>query len=308
MSIPVAIAVFVVSLVATLAAAAVFAERLDRLGEHLGLPEGVVGLLTAAGADAPELASAIVALASGASGAGFGVVVGASVFNLATMLGLSALAAGAVFVSTRTAALEGGVSVVVVAAVLVYGAGWIPSWALVLVCAAVAAGYLVALFRGPRGVRGESGHDLKRTLVALPPSVTVIVLGSIGMVHAALDLADRAGLSEVLVGTLLLAVLASLPNAYTGIRLGRRGRGEALFSETMNSNAINLVGGIAVPALVVSFGRPFSHLELVDLSWLLAATAAVVVMVAVRGCVGRRNGAALIGVWAGFAGVQGIFG
>ena len=60
---------FVVSLIATLYAAAVFAERLDHLGARLGLPEALLGLLTAAGADAPELASAIAAIADESSGA-----------------------------------------------------------------------------------------------------------------------------------------------------------------------------------------------------------------------------------------------
>ena len=84
---------FVVSLGATLDAAAVFAERLDHLGERLGLPEGLLGLLTAAGADAPELATAIAALVTGPKSAGSGVVVGSNVFNLGAMVGVSALLA-----------------------------------------------------------------------------------------------------------------------------------------------------------------------------------------------------------------------
>jgi cation:H+ antiporter len=304
----VAVPVFVVSLVATLAAAAAFAERLDRLGEHLGLPEGVVGLLTAAGADAPELASAIVALVSGAHEAGFGVVVGASVFNLATMLGLSALVFGALVVPARAAAVEGGVSFLVVGAVLLYGVGAIPSWALVLLCAAIVLPYLAMLARGPGRPRVDTPHELSRTLLEIPPAVGVIVLGSIGMVHAALSVAHRTGLSDVVVGGLLLAVLASLPNAYTGIRLGRRGRGEALLSETANSNTINLVGGIAVPALFVSFAGGFSPLETADVIWLLVATAVATGLLTQGRGLGRAGGALLIGSWLGFAVVQGFFG
>ncbi|MHB8469736.1 MAG: sodium:calcium antiporter [Gaiellaceae bacterium] len=308
MSPGIAAAVFLVSLTASLVAAALFAERLDRLGEHLGLPEGVIGLLTAAGADAPELASAVVALASGASGAGFGVVVGASVFNIATMLGISALVAGAVVVDRGNVVLEGLVAAVVTVAVLLFGVGAIPAWALVVLCAAVVAPYVTLLARGPRGERVDTPHELSRTLLEIPPAVGVIVLGSIGMVRAALDLADRAGVSEVVVGTLLLAGLASLPNAFTGIRLGRRGRGDALYSETMSSNTINLVGGVAVPALVVSFGARFSHLAIADLIWLLAATVAAMLLLGRTGRMGRGGAAALIASWLGFAVVQGVFG
>ena len=49
----------------------------------------------------------------------------------------------------------------------------------------------------------------------------------------------------------VLAVLTSLPNAYTAVRLGLVGRGSALVSETLASNTINLVGGVIIPALAV---------------------------------------------------------
>ena len=60
------LSLFVVSLAVTLAAAATFARRLDRLGARFGLPEVLVGLLTAAAADGPEVTSALAALVKGA--------------------------------------------------------------------------------------------------------------------------------------------------------------------------------------------------------------------------------------------------
>ena len=38
---------------------------MDRLGENLGLSEGLLGLLTALGANAPEISAAVTALLSG---------------------------------------------------------------------------------------------------------------------------------------------------------------------------------------------------------------------------------------------------
>src|ERR1700758_2966577 len=99
---------FVVSVIATLYAASVFADRLDHLGARLGLPEGILGLLTALGADAPELATAIAALAAGSTSGGFGGVVGSNVFNLAAMIGASALLCGSVRIERDALALEGG--------------------------------------------------------------------------------------------------------------------------------------------------------------------------------------------------------
>src|SRR5438105_2072755 len=104
-----AIPLFLVSLVVTLAAAAIFARRLDRLGARLGLPEALLGLLTALAADGPEITSALVALVKGAKGASFGVLVGSNVFNLAAMLGLTALLAGGIRLRREALALEGAV-------------------------------------------------------------------------------------------------------------------------------------------------------------------------------------------------------
>src|SRR6266568_9036396 len=82
---------FLASLVVTLAAAAFFADRLDHIGLRLGLPEALLGLLTALAADAPEISSAIVALVQHEHAVAVGVVVGSNAFNLAAMLGLSAV-------------------------------------------------------------------------------------------------------------------------------------------------------------------------------------------------------------------------
>ena len=61
---------FVVSLAVTLSAAATFARRLDQLGAKFGLPEVIIGLLTALAADGPEVSSALAALSKGAHEAG----------------------------------------------------------------------------------------------------------------------------------------------------------------------------------------------------------------------------------------------
>ena len=329
MSTGLALLIFAVSLGATLVAAAVFAARLDVIGHRLELPESLIGVLTAAGADAPELSSAVVALATGANAVGLGVVVGSNVFNIAAMLGLSAVVVGRVRLAPEALALEGGVAlaVTVIVALLIFGV--LPAWATVLLVLLVLVPYAIVIsvaegdrpsrlsLRQWRHLRRSLGGRDRRQPVAprevigpmlvIPPAVAVIVLGSIGMVHSALTLADRWGLPDAVVGAVLLAVLTSLPNAYTGIRLGRARRGAALVSETMNSNTINLVGGVAIPALFVSLGS-VSTLGAVDVAWLLAVTAVAIALLLRRSGMGPRGGVLLIVAWAAFAAVQGIWG
>lgn len=74
---------FLLALAATLGASEVLVWGLSRLGVKLGLTAGLLGLLTALGADAPEISSASSALFSGASEVGIGVILGSNLFNLA---------------------------------------------------------------------------------------------------------------------------------------------------------------------------------------------------------------------------------
>jgi cation:H+ antiporter len=306
MSTGLAAALFVVSLAATLYAAAVFATRLDHLGEALGLPEGLLGLLTAAGADAPELATAIAALAAGEKSAGFGVVVGSNVFNIGAMIGVSALLSGSVTLHRDALALEGGVALGVAAVAVLLAFGAIPAWTAVVLSLALLVPYGAVAFRRELDERTHPGRLDSRAVLLIPPALAVIVAGSIGMVHTGLQLGRAVGLPTVLIGVLILAVVTSLPNAYTGVRLGLARRGSALVSETMNSNTINLVGGLAIPALFVSVGT--TALGRADGVWLLAVTALTLALLAPKGGVRRTGGALLVASWVAFAVVQGVWG
>jgi cation:H+ antiporter len=108
---------------------------------------------------------------------------------------------------------------------------------------------------------------------------------------------------EELVGVTVLAILTSLPNAWTGVRFGLQGRGSALMSETLNSNSINIMAGLAVPAALGTLAA-FSGLAIFDLAWLIGMTAAALVLFGKRGGAGRGAGAFLIVLYAVFLAVQ----
>jgi cation:H+ antiporter len=307
MSAGLALALLALSLLVTLAAARTFARRLDRLGLAFGLPEALIGLLTALAADGPELSSALIALAKGEHGVGVGVLVGSNAFNLAAMVGLSALLAGAVRLPRATLLLEGAMALaatLLAAAVLL---GDLAPVIAVLLLACLGVPYLATLLKSP-GSRFE-GHE--RIATATHPrhalwilaDVALIVAGSFGMVQAAVALGEHWGISGALVGVLLLAPLTSLPNAFTGVRLGIARRGAALVSETLNSNTINLAGGVMLPALFVTFGGT-TDLGRADLAWLLAMMVICLLFLARARGAGRGAGVALILLYAGFVALQ----
>src|SRR4051794_3934078 len=194
---------FFASLAVTLAAAAFFARRLDRVGLRLGLPETLLGLLTAAAADAPELSSAIAALLKGQHSAGVGVVVGSNVFNLAAMIGGSAVLCGLVRVPRESLVVEGAVGVAVLFAGAALIVGWLPPAAAVAIIVVVLVPYVTLLALGPRGVdrlpirgrgflhrmfgeehsRGRDEGTVLGPALLLGPALVLIVAGSVAMVR-----------------------------------------------------------------------------------------------------------------------------
>jgi cation:H+ antiporter len=324
----VAIAVFLVSVPLTLIATVAFARQIDRASERIGASEGLHGILTALGADAPEIASAVTALVAGDSKIGVGVVVGSNVFNLAALLGLSALVAGYVQIHRHGLLLNGGVALAVTAlgAALVLGAiDAAPATVLLL---AVLVPYVVALSVRPGRIRAlvpgkrvrdflveavrEEVSDLQTGEVAPPAtrrdvadlavSLAGIVLGSIGMVRAATDLGHHWNVSDVIIGTLVLAALTSLPNLLTAVRLAVHGRGSATVSEAFNSNSLNVLAGIAIPALFFTLGAA-GGLVTFSVWWLVGMTVVAVVLSYRGEGVRRSEGAVIVALYIAFAAV-----
>ena len=311
--------VFLGSLAVTLGAAAFFARRLDRVGLRLGLPETLLGLLTALAADAPEVSSAIAAVVKGEHSVGVGVIIGSNVFNIAAMIGLSAVLCGGIRIHREALAVEGlvGVAATIIAGALILKL--IGAWLALLLLAAVLVPYLVLLSLGPArapqsllrffGERHRPDHVLahgEKVLVPalmLLPALAIIVVGSTGMVESALNLAHRWSVPDVIVGILVLAILTSIPNAFTAARLAFQRRGAAVVSETLNSNTTNLVFGITVPALFVSLGST-AALTRFDLGWLLLMTLVAIALFARRGGVTRSGGVAILLLYVVFVAVQ----
>ena len=98
---------FVAGVAVSLSASWLLVSRLERLGERAGISEAWLGLVAALAADAPEITSAVAALAHGQSSIGAGVVIGSNVFNLAALLGLSAMVAGRIAFHRRVVLLGG---------------------------------------------------------------------------------------------------------------------------------------------------------------------------------------------------------
>jgi len=319
MSPPVAVFVFAGAFALTVSSSVVLARELDRIGERLGFSEALLGIVTALGADAPEIASAVSAIIAGHKDTGVGVVVGSNVFNLAALLGVSALIAGPVRIHPHGLVLTGGVAVVVAIVGGLVVVGWLPGLAGLLLALVVVTPYVVLSSlhsrmraRLPALLReavSEEQQDARRDefappatsldALAIAPVLAAVVGGAYGMVAAAQSLAGRWSVSDVILGALVLAALTSIPNLIAAVRLALHGRGAACVSESLNSNNANILVGLCVPALILGLGSA-SGVETFAAWWMVGMTFAAVVL-GFGGGLTRREGAAIVGLYVVFA-------
>jgi len=323
MSSVLASSVFVVAALVTLTAASLFADRLDRLGVRLGLTEAVLGVLTALAADLPEITSAVTAMLRGEHSVGVGVVVGSNAFNLAAMIGGGALIAGQVRPRRASLWFEATLAVPATIAAGAVIAGAVDARVALLVVSTVLVPYVALLCLGDQRVHlvplpakahaalrlvlGEGlsphrpGHahaPMGRTLAALSVGLLLMVGGSIVLVDSALVVADDMGISRAMIGLVVLAVPTSLPNAVTAIRLARMRRGDAVVSETMNSNTINLVAGILLPAAIL--GSSVMRGDTASVLWMVGLTGCALALLAAPNGIRRGGGLLLVAVYVAF--------
>ena len=306
-------------LVVTVTSSLVLARELDRIGERLGFSEALLGIVTALGADGPEIASAVVALISGHNDTGVGVVVGSNVFNIAALLGLSAVLAGTVRIHGHGLVLNGGVALLVAAIGALLVARWLPAWAALVLLLAVLAPYvaLSALHarrlewlpaRLREAVREEqedarldthAGLGGLADALGVVPALAGVIGGATAMVYAAQSLGDRWGVSDLIIGTIVLAALTGIPNLIAAVRLALHGRGAACVSESLNSNNANILIGPCVPALILGIGSP-SGIERFSAAAMVAITAVAVALGYSGGGLTRREGGLIIALYAAF--------
>jgi Ca2+/Na+ antiporter len=107
----------------------------------------------------------------------------------------------------------------------------------------------------------------------------------------------------VVLGGVVLPAVTSLPNAVAAVHLGRGGKGAAMLSVAMNSNTLNIVGGLALPALIGGFvlGQAVTGTIFTCASYV--AITAMALALAYRGSgLSRPSGALLLVAYVAFLG------
>jgi cation:H+ antiporter len=309
--------VFLAGAAVSLSASYLLVTRLERIGEWLGLSEGLLGVLAALAGDGPEITAAVAALAMHQNQVGAGVVIGSNVFNLAALLGLGAVVACFIALHRKVILLGGAVGAWVAVVCLVTVLGVIPAAAGLAAVLAALIPYLIVLgasrarlARLPLPPRWRewlaaavSEEEAELSEVIHPPhgrgkdvalaatALVVVVVASVAMERSATSLGTHFGIPDIVIGGVVLAA----------VYLAARGRGAAMLSTTLNSNALNVTAGLLLPATIIGLGPASRQSDLIAV-WYLVLTLIALAFAYRDSGMGRAPGALIIGAYLVFLG------
>jgi cation:H+ antiporter len=279
---------FIPGLIALILGAELLVRGASKLALSFGISPLVVGLTVVAfGTSSPELAVSVQSAWSGQVDIALGNVVGSNIFNVLFILGLSALITP-LLVHRQLIRQEVPMMVAVslLLWMLVADGGISRGDGLLLVGLLLAYTFLiirqsrrenVALAAPepepepdsgtkPADDRAWDAHWLAQALL-VAVGMGLLVLGSNWLVEAAVTLARRLGMSEVVVGLTIVAAGTSLPEVATSIMAAVRGERDIAVGNVVGSNTFNILavlgisasvapGDLLVPASLLAFDLP----------------------------------------------------
>ncbi len=270
----------------------------------------VIGLtIVSMGTSLPELTVSVAASLRGASDLSLGNVVGSNIFNIAIVLGFTALIRP-MRVHSSAVKLEWPFMFLASFQLLLLARDRAIDrleGAFFVIGMALFTAYVVRL--GRTEVHGEAAAELSaevgarelpdgsasvgKALLLIAAGIAMLVVGGEVLLRGAVDLARLAGMSERVIGLTIVAAGTGTPELATSLMAARRGQGEIALGNVIGSNIFNILGIVGVTALVqpIAVGAAMVGSDMV---WMLVFSAMLFPMMRTRFEVSRLEGGFLV--------------
>lgn len=264
----------ILGLVGSLAILTIGAEALVRgatsLARRMGVSSFFIGLtIVGFGTSTPELATGITAALKGFADINIGNVVGSNIFNIALILGLTALIAP---IPVNTSVVRSEVWLVIGTAFIPFLAvltgGEITRWEGVLMAAGLVA-FLVRGYRSARSEKAETGAEIIKELdeqmgaddagpvARLPIAAALIVVGLLMLVggsnllvESSVNIARGLGVSELVIALTIISAGTSAPELVTSLVAALRKQSDISIGNILGSNIFNVLGILGITSIV----------------------------------------------------------
>jgi cation:H+ antiporter len=236
------------------------------LALRLGLTPLVVGLTVVAfGTSAPEMVVSVKASLAGQGNLALGNVVGSNIFNIAIILGLSALICP-MKVQVQLIRIDMPVLIgVTLLTLLLVSDRQLARWEGLLFLSGAVGYTLFALHLARRETSQEALQEFATELpqpkgpvwldwVRIGGGIILLVGGGHALVHGSVHLARMLGISEAIIGLTIVATGTSLPELATSIVAALKKEADIAVGNVVGSNILNLLAILGVSATI----HPFS--------------------------------------------------
>jgi cation:H+ antiporter len=295
-----------------------------RLATYYQLPAAVQGaVITAVGSSFPELSSTVLAtLVHGTFDLGVASVVGSALFNILVIPGVSGLVGGRitsgrllVFKDVQFYVMSVAVLMLTFALAALYNPVpaaeriGIVTRPLALLPLLLYGLYLYLQVLAVRDHVGDPPPDSLKPLgewLRLGLSLLLILVGTEGLVRAAIGLGDWFGTPSFLWGLTVVAAGTSVPDTLVSVRAAHAGRGTVSLANVLGSNVFDLL--VAVPlGIIIAGASTVNFSAAVPMMGILAlATIALFVILRTNESLEPIEAAALLGLYGAFLVLVGL--
>lgn len=231
----------------------------SRLAERFGISPLIIGLtIVAFGTSSPELLVSLSAAIKGSSDVAIGNVVGSNIFNIAVILGLTAIIRPP---SVHLDLIRREIPFLIIISVVGFGLVWFGSVSRasgILLFFALCV-YVVYSIRESRKQAPSQESELDQSTgmpvwlcsIFIVSGLGVLILGSHLFVTGAVETARAYGVTEAVIGLTLVAAGTSLPELATSIVAAIKKESDVAIGNIVGSNIFNILCILGLTSSIV---------------------------------------------------------
>lgn len=280
------------------------------VAKMLRVPSLIIGLtIVAFGTSCPELSVSVTASMSNQNAMAYANVVGSNIFNLLVVVGVSAIVAPFA-VKPSMVKIEMPISLALAVLLVLFTAGVFrgasaavgqAEGVILIILFIIFVIYMVISALRNR-TEAEEEEAKKRpwwmALAFIAGGLAAIVWGGNLVVKSASTIAAAFGMSENLIGLTIVALGTSLPELVTSVVAAKKGESDLALGNAVGSNIFNILMVLGVAAAISPVAVELE--AVIDTIFLIAATAAVLVMACQKKHISRTEGLVMVLMYAAY--------
>lgn len=305
----------VVGLILLVWSATRFVEGSASVASHFGMPSLLIGMVIVGfGTSAPEMVVSALSAAQGNPGLALGNAYGSNITNIALIIGLTALISP---ITVHSQVLKKELPILTLITALTAWLVWdgqITRLDAVILLLCFAALISWTIWQGLRKKTDTLGQEMEqeldqrsmpigRAVFWLVTGLVLLIASSRLLVWGAVDIAQRFGVSDLIIGLTIVAVGTSLPELASSIIATRKGEHDIALGNVLGSNLFNTLAVVGIAGAIQPLTTSPEVLSRDVLTMALLTISLFAICYGFKGRVGRVNrveGVLLLTAYVGY--------